>query len=635
MKVLCFVLILFSNVLFADSIISLLKEYESTSENSLKTVNEKLGHVIVYSQKEIRQMQYTKLSDILKELPLMSLSKNTYGLTSPLLAGSKSVSGFFRFFINDHEISSSFNQSPSLTWGDLPLDLVNHIEIYYGDSSFTLGNETGVYFIRIYTKSAKQENGNELRSVFQSNGAKTQSLTHSQSFANGWSYLLYLNNEKLKDKSEYNNSSLKNNSDRKYLYLNISNETTNVNIGYTGLNKDNFVGLSLDGLPDSGEIKSKDYFIDFTQYFLDDKSIKAKFAIDINEREYEENNAGGIGLLPVLDLMGTTIPKQFNEDLKFTKTNAYISKTFKYENNNILTALNVTNKKYKVKERKSLNFLNTQTNVGYYNDFNEETVYSLLFQNDYKVNDKLILLANAKIDKYKRNSYIKDSTEQLFRVGLIYTPFEYLGFKSFYTDTYLPPSFYNSDFVDITRNTITSQKYKFFTLEGVYTRGNSKFGMIYNNVKIDDFIYLSPIGFTNIDHRIETEGLIFNYDYEFSNKNKLHLNYYISSQNDNVSNSQKGGYIKYTGSYNKFEYFTSLIYKSSFNYYNVNIKDSFDLSLGATYNFTKDFSCSIKGENLLKKSTQSLYSYGISPVTNYSLKDNVERSFYFSLKWVF
>jgi len=261
-------------------------------------------------------------------------------------------------------------------------------------------------------------------------------------------------------------------------------------------------------------------------------------------------------------------------------------------------------------------------------------VYSLLFQNDYKVNDKLILLANAKIDKYKRNSYIKDSTEKLFRVGLIYTPFDYLGLKSFYTDTYLPPSFYNSDFVDITRNTITSQKYNFFTLEGVFTKGNSKFGLIYNNVKIDDFIYLTPIGFTNIDHRIKTEGLIFNYNYEFENKNKLHLNYYISSQNDNVSNSQKGGYIKYIGSYSKFEYFTSLIYKSSFNYYNVNIKDSFDLSLGATYNFTKDFSCSIKGENLLKKSPQSLYSYGL-PVTNYSLKDNVERSFYFSLKWVF
>lgn len=157
MKKLIFSLTFLFSSLFSQTLDSLLIQYEDTVDQSLKTVNEKLGHVVIYSQEELRLMQYNNLNDILKELPLMSLGKTQFGSQTPLLTGSKSVSGFFRFFIDDYEISSAYLQSPSLNWGNLPLDFINHVEVYYGDSSFSLGNTTGVYFIRIYTKNQQKK----------------------------------------------------------------------------------------------------------------------------------------------------------------------------------------------------------------------------------------------------------------------------------------------------------------------------------------------------------------------------------------------------------------------------------------------------------------------------------------------
>lgn len=180
---------------------------------------------------------------------------------------------------------------------------------------------------------------------------------------------------------------------------------------------------------------------------------------------------------------------------------------------------------------------------------------------------------------------------------------------------------------------LKSQKYDIYTLEGVYAVDKSRFSMTYHNVTIDDFIYLSPIGFINVNHPIKTQGLIFDYEYNFSDTSKLHLNYYAIKLSENINNSDKGGYIKYIQEYDRFSYFASLLYKSSYQFLDIDVRDSFDLSLGLTYNFSKDLSMSVKGVNLLDKSTQSLYSKGF-PVTYFAL-DDYQRSVYVSMKWLF
>ena len=636
MKKTAILLLFITGTLFGETLDMLLQQYEKTVEKSLRTVNEKLGHVVIYSQKELRLMQYNTLDDILKELPLMSLGKNQLGFSSPLLTGSKSVSGFFRFFINDYEISSAYLHSLSTTWGNLPLDFIDHIEIYYGDSSFSLGNTTGIYFVRIYTKSPKKENGSEVYLLGASNGAHSQSVVHSQSFENGWSYLFFVNASATKDETTFKGSTLKNNGTQRYVYGDIHNDTTKINIGYADAKKDLFTGLSFDAKPDSGRSISQDYFIDLTHHFLEDRSLKANVSVGVNTREYDEKNAQGIGLIPVLNLasLGTTIPKEFYEKATFTKTHAGLTKTFYHDNHNTLVGFHASGKKYSLKERRTVNFLNQTNHNVSYNRFNKEEVYSLLFQHDYRATDNLIFIGNAKLDSYKRNGHLENTTERLFRLGAIYTPSDTLGFKGFYTRTYLPVSFYNADFANKLAPKLTSQQYNIYTAEAVYSKGHSKFNLIYNYVTIDDFIYLTPIGFVNIDRPIKTQGLIANYIHTLPSKDQVHLNYFTSKQNEGASNYQTGGFVKYMGSYQKFDYFASLIYRESFSFYDVHVKDSFDVSLGATYHVNKDISLSLKGENLLKKSTQSLYTEGF-PGNYFSLKNVSQRTVSLSLKWVF
>lgn len=157
MKTIILFFLLLLNITFAQSLDTLLQEYQDASEKSLHTLDERMGHVVVYSQQDIRRMQYNTLDDILKELPRKNLNKNRYGVNTSTLSGtSTSVSGFFRIFINDHEISSVHTQASSLTWGNIPLDFVDYVEVYYGESSFSLGNERAfILFESIQKKPIK------------------------------------------------------------------------------------------------------------------------------------------------------------------------------------------------------------------------------------------------------------------------------------------------------------------------------------------------------------------------------------------------------------------------------------------------------------------------------------------------
>lgn len=634
-------LLFLSQLLLAEDIDALLDAYQKSNEKSLQKVDEKLGHVFVYSQDEIQRMQYHKLGEILKELPHVNFNQNRFGIPSLSLAGTKTtVSGFFRFFINDQEISSMHTQSPFLTWGDLPLDFIESVEIYYGDSSFSLGNETGIYFIRIYTKEAYKQSGTELVARLFSQGSNAQSLMHAQTLENGWSYFAFVNRESINETRDYKSQALRNDSKREYVYFDLSDERSSLQFGYTGVKKENYMGFALDVNSDAGEIEAQDMFVNLAHDFLDDRSLKARISLSQYERSYEELNEEGIGMLPLTKHPYDTDLKHFSEDLKLTKLNFYGAKTFQTEKNKLLIALNFSEKKYNVESRRA-NQVELAEQQFY--DFDKESVYSLLLQEEYRWSDVLHLLANAKIDRYERSGFLKDSTESLFRVGAIYTPYDSFGIKSFYTHTYIPPTFFNVDFAQAQSINLESQKYRTFSIEGVYSNDTSKFSLMYNHVRIDDFMYLTPVGFINIPQTVITQGFTLGYEYLFSDNYRLKLNYFANKLSEKINNSKEGGFIKIMGAYEDLSYFSSLIYRRGYAYDDpsqgiyVGVADAFDLSLGMRYNYSEDISLSIKGENLLEKSTQSLYAHISFPppsAEHFSFYD-YEKRVSLSLGWRF
>lgn len=620
-----FLLVLLCNLTSAKSLENLLKEYENRSEDSLQTLNEKMGHVRIYSQKELKLMQYDTLSDILQELPITTLTRDRYGSNTLSLVGTKAnANGFFRLFINDHEVSSSYTQSPFKTWSNLPISIIDHIEIYIGEGSFTLGNETGISFIRIYTKKGSKENGGNFKTIVSNKSTNSQELSYATVLENGWSYFTYFANQNIFFDEIYNNKNIDVNSSQQYTFLDMSKDDSSFNLAYTSLKKGNYQGISADLTPNDTKTISDHFFLNYTTRFLQDKSLKLKFAIDIQNEEYEEENDQGL-LLPIYS---KNLINEYKEDIKTTAASLSLSKEFKIYKNNLFTAINIKNMKYETKKR-TIKTNDGTTNIGNFTNFDKETSYSFALQDDYKILTNLYLIGNFKIDKYVRSSNIPNSTESLYRIGSIYLPTKNLGFKTFYTISHIPPSFYNIDYS--TNIDLQSQKYKYFTFDTAYTFGKNKINLQYFNVNIDDYIYfVDQVGFMNIEKMIKIQGYIFDYFYDIDEQHKIQLNYFSSQLSEIQNNYTHGGYFKYMGNFNRFNYFGSLIYRKGFKYLETKIDDSFNLNLGASYKIDKNLTFSIKATNLLNKPTQSIfYSPQISAIDNY------DRQLSFSLNWKF
>ncbi|WP_188108627.1 TonB-dependent receptor plug domain-containing protein [Sulfurimonas lithotrophica] len=634
-----FILILLSlNLLYGQTLNSLLEEYETNTQKSLHTIDEKLGNVTIYSQKDLRLMQYTTLSDLLKELPVSNLNKNKFGASNLSLPGSKTdVSGFFRIFINNHEVSSNYTMSPTATWMELPMDMVDYIEVYRGNSSFALGSENGIFFIRIYTKKASKENASRIYGAVTDNGSNLEAFSYSETLENGWSYLAYLSSAKINNYQRYKYNKIKNDSNKKYLYLNIEKEDTDINIAYSYDNKENYFGLSLDADLDYGKSTSQDFFVDYTGYFLNDNSLKLNLSYDFNKCEYKEINNEGLALIPVIDFSnpGTTIPKEYYDNKDVTKTSALVSKTIKSNSNNLLLGLSFQEKKYTMNNSYTINFANVMTYIDKFSGFDKEKKYSLFVQDDYKVNENFLLVLNGKLDKYVRNNNLKNIKNEQYRIGAIYTINENFGLKTFHTKTNIAPSFYTLDFADKRTPNLDRQRYIYSFIEGIYADDDIRFSILYNDIKIKDFIYYSPIGYINVDHTIKSKNLILDIVYELSKNNTFYINYYTTKLSEHFNNSYRGGFVKLTGEQDKFEYFTSLVYRNGYSYYSVSTDDSFNFNMGLTYKVNNDISISIKAENILDDSTKSLYKEGfIQENGNFALED-YEREITLSTKWVF
>lgn len=619
-------LVLLVTLSYSNNLDNLLTEYKNNSNMSSKTVDENIGHLRVYTHDDIKKMQYNKLSDLLKELRLLNFETSQYGTKTLLNTGFKaSVSTSVKMFINNHEVSSLFTQSPFSLWEDLPLDFISHIEVYNGISNFSIGSEPGVNYIKIFTLDPKQLNGTKLNTVVSDTKNRSMGITQSALLENDWSYLFYGGVQRNIYERTYNGSTLYNNATKRYLFLNLNKETSKVDLAYTTLNKDNFMGYSLDSVPDDGELNSKDFYISYSDSFLYDNSLKTVLSYDFNDRYYTEKNDSGIAFISNL---GPTLVSdiKYQEDFTIEKYNIHLTKSFESTNNDLLIGTD-----YILKQRDSNLRKVNDTNV-VFNNFNTETTLSIFAEDKYKVSDELYLSANVKFDKFIRED-VDNLEEKLLRAGAIYMPTSNLGFKMFVAKTYIPPTFFYQDYADTTKGSLDSQDLKYASLENVFTYENHKFSLTFARVITNNMIILGSSGFSNIDDEVVGDSFLINYDYKINEDDKLEVSYYETDTNQPNSNSVAGGYIKYMGSYLDFDYFTSLIYKEGYIFRDLPIKNGYDLSLGTTYNFSKNLSLSLKAENILDKAIKNSY-YNYIQGKAFTL-ENQQKSFTASIEWVF
>ncbi len=602
---------------YSQELEQLLKKYIEVTEPSKKTVQESLGHYIVYTREDIDRMGAYRLIELLRSAPLGNMLPNLFGFNTFNYAGLyEYVPYYIKLYINDHEVSSLYFGSPFVVWEDIPLDNINHVEIYYFTGATSLGNEPAGLIIKLYTKDPSKESvilssrfGISHRSGY--NGAFVITDRPSKDL----SYLFMFNQNFIERKDLYfSGSKIKRDSLNRYIFFHLNYKNTSIEFGDGHINRYTFLGLSLDRSSDKGKVKISERYIQFTQKFLEDKSLKLQFSVDNNNRDYYEYNQNLIFIPAFWDSSNIlNNPVFYSENINFFKYTGFISKTFKTRVHEFMIGFNYKYYDYKIRRRNYITAIGQSVHREYITPFSKEKVYSLIAEDLLKINKNNLAILTFRYDLYNRNGGFKNYKEYIARFGYIYTPKKELTLKAFIQRHYFAPFFYHLDFAG--RDLDTQKIPYYFSAELQYQKEGKKLSILYAYAKIEDSIAMdiNTLRFRNLDRNYYPSSLNFIYEHRYRS-GKFSFNYF-KMFNVSVYAPTEGGFIKYFRYNGNYDFYTELIYRKGVRIKNTNIKikDSYDLNLSLRYKIDRKKSILVKAQNILGKGIK--YPF-INPLTN-------------------
>ncbi len=611
-----------------ESIETLLEEYQEASQLYHKTKEEAEGQVIIYTREDLDRMQAYTLKDVLKSLRYFSLQDNNFGdhvLVYPFLYDLLNTTA--KLYINNHEVNTVYQRSIFPIWGDFPLDHVDHIEIYLGETAIKFGNETPGVVIKIFTKEPSRENASYIRGSITSRKGYSLNYYDARELENGMSYMVFIHSAEIERKKYRNqDAKLSRNSSNKNAYLLL--KKGNFQIEYNNFYKrnDRFLGMSIDNKPDATQYSGHHQYISATGYFLKDKSLQMNIAYDyIVEKDSEKNKEGIITINPYI------LAKECKEEIKQNIYRMLITKNIKYKNNDITLGFVLKDKNYRLKSyKKSITDINLHIS-----DQNTDNLKAYFLEDEISINDKNLIIVGAKYSKYQRNEPFRSIDGYLLRFGYIFVPSQTFYGKLLASDYFTPPTFFEL----ATNHSLKKQKNRLVGLELNFDKNNHKLKLSTAYVAVKDNITLNPATYKYINFDKKVEFLLGSIDYEYkiNDENKIMLNYYKGhiSKEKFIYGTSEGGFVRIFSKIKNINNFIELVFRKGYNFpisgtQKIKIKDGYDLTMGISYMFQNGVEISLKGENLLNKALKTPY-LGLNPV----VIPSVDQQVIFSVKAIF
>jgi len=625
--------LLFAQYAFSQDLDMLLDAYAQDSDLSKITKKDSAGLLQIFTRDDIEAMQASNLQDILDSLPGIYLLKSGSNITS-VSASSVTQSGGTntRLYINDHDMSSSAFGTAFLIWGEMPIEYIDHIEVYRATSSMEFGNETAILIIRLYTKTAARDSGTKMRLVADSLGGYNTNIYTADILENGLSYFAYTNASSLKHKTYHNSYQgveydLKSDIGSYNFFANLEYEEWKLDLGAYKKENDNFLGLSTSKhiTPTDGKLQAQQLYAHLSKKFENGVKLQLSYDNLIYDRDYVDPNGIRVANAPTLN----------NYNIKFTDNifSTILEKTFQTDSNHLLLG---TFYKYKGFTNDG-DYSDTNNSYVHQNSFtNSLNFYSLYIEDSYNLGNYMQIIGSVKYDILRYAKDIKDQNEFLGRIGIINT---FSGFKTklFYTRGYIPLSFYqiyNPENMPYKSNpNLDAPKTDTYTASISYAKEHYKTSFEIAHIVFNNYIfynYLSPNGWINIDDSASLSSFLFDFTYIFDKENTIKTNFSYGANSGNVEDTPNFEF-RLTGfnTYQKFTFFNALTYRTSYTYKNINIGDTYDLTSAIKWHYTQDFSIGIRGENILNMGFEEAYknlSYSI-PVREQKFLINVEYQF--------
>ena len=570
-----------------DEIEGLLLKIERKTDLSSKTKLENSGVRTIYTRDELNRMQIHFLKDILKVLYPINYRENYFGIADPYNPNIKIpfMSGSIKLYIDDQEILDGIYGSGLSIYGNIDIDFVDHIEIYFGSPTYQYSTEPAVMLIKLYSKIAQKDEGSKISAFLGSYGANGINFYNSKEL-DDWSYFAYVSkiNQKRKKYNSFNTSLSKN---RKitHLFGSFYKKNNKFLLDYITNKGDGFIGPSIDATPIKNEFEyntlhfgynlKKDKFSYLLTY--DGVTLKYNFLDDTNLTN------------KINSLIVKSISDTYTTGIKYNN---------KFNKNDIVLGINYRSKAFKYPTFVRNGSLEPQ------NYFRYQKIATFYAENQYHIKNSSILTTGISFTKVKNTHSIQQDDLFMYRLGYTHTTNNWV-FKTIHShfEISLEPYLINNKIFLINPNKkYNKTKQNFFIEDIIYKKNDDKFELIasYATTKNQMLTYKIPAKLDNYPNTITVKDIAFKYTKTYNDFNIL----YIMFRNSQISNfpnldtaNQYTGEIKSIISYKKFDIFNELVYSKD----DVSKKNFYDYSAGVKYNYTKNLSISLKGTNLLNK----------------------------------
>ncbi len=627
MKILLLMLTLFS-LSYAEGLDALLNDYEKESELSNKTKDESAGNLIIYTRDDLERMQAESLQDILKSLRLFGYAENRLGQPDilnqdPLPYYSSSV----RVYLNETELLTSMTGSGLVLFGNMELDFIDHIEIYQGFPSFDFGVEAATIVIRLYTKSAKHDEGGRVKANFSTNGANKENVYYTN-IEDDISYFIYANHtDDKKETYNHNNETLKRDShiNRFYGSVGIQNHTFDFHVMHT--KGDAFMGLLVGNIPQ--ETSKENLFVNLStnsKFMNDTLTLNLSYIKTTSEVSFEYSPSAPIIRPTETGFIAITSYKQALDEDSFT---ASLKKEWDIEAHTLSIGAQYRYKKFDVSDYRLNGIPNPKAQV-----YDKEDIYSLYIQDLISINDNNLVSLSIMDQEYVRNEDMDNQNTLQLRLGYIYTNKEWIA-KTFVSSQ----EFATEPYMGIINQELEKVTYKSIIQEVSYQTPQTLSKVILGYGINENMIIptMSGVGNSNIDPALYSA--IVEFTLYFSQKDKLELqaNYWRieSPMDESFDDTEHISYvIRMLNTVSSFDVFNELVIHNGFS----DVGTGYDFSTGVKYQVNKDFHINVKGVNIFDTGRDRDYINQMAPtgvVIDSVVVPVVERRFTLGMEYLF
>jgi iron complex outermembrane receptor protein len=605
--------------LFAADIDTLLSDYQKASDHSNRTKDESVGCVTVFTRSDLDRMQAYTLKDLLKGLRMHRYVENRMGQTDVFNMDPQIYNSMpMRIFLNNRELLSSLYGSGMVWFGDMELDFIDHVEIYQGLPSLDVSVEPAQVVIRLYSKTAEHDAGGRVKVSGGSYGHNMQNIYYTQEL-DELSYFVYAG--RYDDKRQtynFDGKELSRSKEKKHIFGSIATKHHRFELHALEQSGDAFLGPAVAGIPKESR-GSLDYF----DLFWEGRFLEDSLSMSVSYAKAKSSLLGDYDQY----LSPETLFSKFYQSNSDESLTLHIQKEFKVKNNILKFGA-----QYREKWFESLKVELNDVDFPYVEDFTNQKVYALYFQDNFSINTNNLLSFSYMYQDYSisGNEVNEDNTNQI-RLGYTYAD-DTLISKTFasYQEQMPEPymmikSHHGNPDLNVTSVRLLIQEF-------IFDLGDVKTNVMVTFARFDDYIILVNGKNTNATKTKDmfSQNITLTYDFRKNDKLELIMGHKKIDIESGPSHTTNTVVLRMLNSTDSFDFFNELI-----GYDGYKAGNGIDYSAGVRYHVNDDMVLSLKGENLFNSGLSWQYMTQPMPTPEYIEVPTIDRKVTVGLEWLF